>query len=61
MSIFYCQTCDNYRDSQGDDNANYDGEEIVCGACVEELEKQKQEWWFQQNQDNEWIETQLGA
>ena len=43
MGLFYCFTCDRYRDSNEEDHADYSGKEPVCGDCVDELEEQQKE------------------
>ena len=43
MSMFYCFTCDRYRDSNEEDNADYSGEEIVCGDCVQERDDEREQ------------------
>ena len=61
MSQFYCFTCDRYRDSDTEDHADYDGEEIVCGDCVDEREEQQQEfqaWQAAIDADTDYIEEQ---
>ncbi len=43
--MFYCFTCDHYRDSNDEDHADYSGEDPVCGECVQNLEEQEFEQW----------------
>ena len=33
---FYCGTCDTQKDSRNEDMADYAGEEIMCGSCVQD-------------------------
>ena len=59
MSQFYCFTCDRYRDSNEEDHADYSGEEIICGDCVDELEEQQKEfqaWALAIDADEDYIE-----
>ena len=62
MTQFYCLTCDKYRDSNTEDNADYSGEDPVCGECVEEREQEFQQWWQSLDADHDYIneESNIG-
>ena len=36
MTQLYCFTCNQYIDSNEEDMADYSGDEVVCGSCVQD-------------------------
>jgi len=63
MSQFYCTTCDRIRDSSEEDHADYSGEDVVCGDCVDERKEQEQfqAWQAAIDADTDYIEGECNA